>query len=328
MTRKSKSNKSRQETGFDEHQLELTETDKLLLETLAKQVTRSQNGRTETFSLGEGVIQKQIQTALAGSPHALNQVLKSARAAQELQYQIQQAAIRQGRQLKENLQKRLANLERNLRKEGLSETQITMQKNDMFPHPDDVVITDSGYELKGPVDEDGLSRLHGTMAERDAWLLQAVLDERVPITNAECEQSLATLEEHDLGGGLPIAQCVGEERMSLMMAFFFNDTLPKRFRLTEFELGGEMSKHRRHTKRELEKLCYRTWKRLGKKKATRGWVSPPIGTGVEVISNISKMATRCHDIQKKDGDVTMREIIDIVCEAFGMDPPKLRADTK
>jgi hypothetical protein len=131
----------------------------------------------------------------------------------------------------------------------------------VLPHPDDIcIIEGKGYKIIGPSDEAELAIVEGNCKRRDVLPIQTVLEERLVTMEA---QSSGNSSEPDFPGAAP-----------LLLVQFVNETLPARFRKSDFELMREMDRYRRLNKRELLKKTRQAWASIGHPKP-RGWTFPP-----------------------------------------------------
>jgi hypothetical protein len=135
----------------------------------------------------------------------------------------------------------------------------------ILPHPDDIVIDwETGPRFVGPVDEAGKAGVQKTIAHREAYLLQAALDERM----------MPQPEDGDLRKGPGTA---------LEFAKMMNRALPPRLRMTEFRMYYDVDYYARHPMRWLLKAVYASWRKLGKRRK-RGELFPPLGEGLTFLS--------------------------------------------
>jgi hypothetical protein len=111
----------------------------------------------------------------------------------------------------------------------------------ILPHPDDVVIDpQKGVSFIGPWDDASLARLQETIAWRDMLMIQDIWDVRAG--RGEGEHSLT------LAG---------------VLALSLNNGVPARHRLDEVGFLMRRSRLEETSKRELSRLLFRSWKRLG-----------------------------------------------------------------
>lgn len=94
--------------------------------------TNSANGpKTETILLGDAVLKRQFKSAIDGSPHAQNQVLKRLQETLSREQTIIQDAISIGEKFKTIQERALAKAIEN-----------NQDIDSVLPHPDDIIIDD------------------------------------------------------------------------------------------------------------------------------------------------------------------------------------------
>ncbi|MBZ0163751.1 MAG: hypothetical protein K8H74_13700, partial [Notoacmeibacter sp.] len=157
--------------------------------------------------------------------------------------------IAEGRRIKAHFEQRLSKAVR----DGADPVWVV-------PHPDDVVITDEGWIINGPIDEEGLKPIREQIALRDLLLLQSVLDERLALRKGNDRRETPYAEEPG--------------STSIVLAHFLNGILPTRFRLSETEVILATMRHERLTRRELLKATRQAWRSVGRPMG-RGWTLPP-----------------------------------------------------
>lgn len=229
---------------------ELTPIEKTLLSESKRIVSVQMNGEVEELSTLDVVIRKALQVAAKGSPHAIGHIMRGVNDAQKLEQQQIEVAVEEGRSVKKRLEDRLE-----------TAVQQGFDPNWVIPHPDDIMIDPTkGWSVIGPVDQEQLKSIRETVAIRDALILQAVLEERL-------------VDRHDLQGPeLPFADQPGST--SLVFAHILDESLPVRFRQSDFDLIMTMDRLERLTKRELLKASHQRWAKVGKTRP-RGWTIQP-----------------------------------------------------
>jgi hypothetical protein len=78
---------------------------------------------------------------------------------------------------------------------------------------------------------------------------------------------------------------------ALVFAIFLNQNLPKRFRLSDSEIGERINDCAAMPMRTLLKDLYRAWQRLGKP-TRRGALFPSLGKGKQLIEMIRETAQK------------------------------------
>lgn len=229
---------------------ELTQIQKGMLKEADRKITLRSDGHAEEATLADVVTRKMFQVAANGSPHALGHVWRALNEAQTLRQALVDEKVERGKLVKQRLQERLAQAVR----DGADPVWIV-------PHPDDIVITeDEGWDVKGPVDEEGLRSIRERIAMRSVLLLQSILDERLS------DRSQSRVSD------VPTEEMAGST--SLMFAHLLNDKLPERFRLSIVGMTLEIMRYERLTKRELLKVTRAAWAAIGRP-VPRGKVVPP-----------------------------------------------------
>lgn len=132
--------------------------------------------------------------------------------------------------------------------------------NLVVPHPDDIIIDNSGGRITGPFDEAELQTILWTVALRNHLYLQQALEDY-------------------------------RERPSdspMLLAQFLNANLPRRFTLTNFDELMVRSSATKHTRRRLLKLTHEGWRKLGIP-LTRGACLADIGYYLTLIDAILEL---------------------------------------
>ena len=127
----------------------------------------------------------------------------------------------------------------------------------ILPHPDDVILDrENGVRFRGPTNEEEMERLQDTLRFRDILIMQDALDQR----------SIPAVESDD-----PLDQ----PGSAMSFAFYFNDNVPKRFKLSNTEISIHWTRFMGIPKRQLLKDLYRAWRKRGKP-VPRGFTFPPL----------------------------------------------------
>ncbi|MEL6414233.1 MAG: hypothetical protein AAFQ15_04755, partial [Pseudomonadota bacterium] len=244
------------------------------------------NGQRTQVPGREALTRQYFNNALQGSAHSLHQFTDLANTAETLWGQ----QVEQDRAIGENLRAhqtaKLEQLIASARAQGLSEAETLEKARCFTPHPEDIIIDDDGYRIKGPWNEEGLKPILDLRALRDAFLLQHELDERSPLPDGvRWEQTQYTVEQLT---GCFCSKDVCEGRSSLFIAQTLDDWLPHRFQLSDIDTLMRMNAHQTIPKRELLKQCYNAWKDAGLPRP-RGWLSPPFLTGVEAMTAFAQL---------------------------------------
>lgn len=220
----------------------LTETQKEILKQAGKKYTVRTDEGEQSASLVELAFRQIAKTALGGSPHAQRHMMELITDAQNAQFREIEDNVARGKAMKAHFAaKREAAIERGEDPESV------------LPHPDDIHIEEGvGFSIRGPFDDDSLAAVRNICDMREALLLQAVLEERMPSA---------------IDAVMPTAST------PFLLAVILNDKLPHRFQSTDVEMELRLSKFQRGTKRELLRDCHQTWKTLGAD-APRGFVFP------------------------------------------------------
>lgn len=121
--------------------IELTPTQEELLRQTRKPITVHQrDGSEQTTTVRDAIIQKYIQTAANGSPHALNQVTQRMDAAEIAEAEMIKDKIDKGILMREYFQSQLEKFTASEREQGVSEEELNQRIRDFYPHPDDVIV--------------------------------------------------------------------------------------------------------------------------------------------------------------------------------------------
>jgi hypothetical protein len=182
---------------------------------------------------------KLIQTGAAGSPHALGHIIKYLTKAEAANAEIIERDVATGQRIKAQAL-------------ALLETAKAAGKDLKFcvPHPDDIIVTENvGWEIKGPADQQELAALLKRCADRDLFMAQGYLEER-----------LSTPEEWRNAGDVIELQPGANARV---MANLIDLKLPERFQLTLYDHMVIDRKYGRMTKRELLKYMSEAWRNAG-----------------------------------------------------------------
>ncbi len=242
---------------------------------------RQSDGSVKTVSALEALIHQSFKSALSGGSHSMTQVSRALRAAEERQARYIEDQIELGHKIKASQERELQAYKQKARKEGHSEEEVKELANRFLPHPDDTIISEAGYKLTAPFDEEGLKHVLRNVELRDAFLLQHELDERFPLED-QAEGMEWLDEDHVMLFGNAYPATALQNRSSYIFAMDLNENLPTRFQLTESDIWLAQHRFRRLTKRDLLRECYQTWRRLGIKRE-RGWVSPPLKEGIMLL---------------------------------------------
>jgi len=192
------------------------------------------------------VIRKQFATALAGNAYSLKHVIQRHDWAERERRQYRMNEI-------EIWQEYIAE-----KRQLIAEAQTKGEPEPIvLPHPDDVVIDyEKGVRFIGPFDEATLASLNESLKIRDTLIMQDALDQRASDANT-------------VGGVL-------DRSGALLLALMLNDHMPRRHRLSDVELQMRAMRYGGTPKRELLKLVYQGWRKLGKP-VSRGKTFPSAG---------------------------------------------------
>jgi hypothetical protein len=307
----------------DKHEpaIELTPTQEELLRQTRKPITvRQRDGSEQTTTVRDAIIQKYIQTAANGSPHALNQVTQRMDAAEIAEAEMIKDKIDKGILMREYFQSQLEEFTASEREQGVSEEDLNQRIRDYYPHPDDVIVHEKGYRLTGPYDEKSLKRYHYIMKVRDANILQHALDTRCDKkadseVGNECDQN----NEDDLIllHGVYVHKDILEQRSALLFANTYNSLLPERFKITESDLIMKLMMMDRLTKRDLLRECHQAWAALDIN-LPRGWLSPTFTEGsksIQLLYKISEVITdNAENVRKFTDEMWLEQISEIARE--------------
>lgn len=301
--------------------IELTPTQEELLRQTRKSITvRQRDGSEQTTTVRDAIIQKYIQTAANGSPHALNQVTQRMDDAEIAEAKMIKDKVDKGILMREYFQSQLKEFTAIEIAQGVSEEELNQRIRDFYPHPDDVIVHEKGYRLTGPYDDKSLKRYHYLMKVRDAYILQRALDTRcdkkhdIEVGN-ECDQSNG--DDLILFHGIYVEKDTLEQRSALLFANTYNNILPERFKLTESEFIMKLMKMDRFTKRDLLRECHQTWAALNIN-LPRGWLSHPFAEGhksLQFLYKISEVITNnAENVRKLTDEMLLDKIEEIFKE--------------
>lgn len=230
---------NRKQQSEIERPRDLLQIEKVLLTKVRETHSVTTNGKTEERELQEILLQKYMQTALSGSPHALNQMMRFIRETEERHAEKLEYDLEVGVALKEQAEIRIAEA-----------IEAGENPNYVYPHPDDIVINHSeGWCILGVWNEEMLKSIKELEKFCSVLLWQHFLEERLDWPKVEpCEV---------FPNGTPYKGS----------AFLFLDLIqqgmPKRFHLGFDDYCLEERKSRGMSKRELLKYVYRRWQQIG-----------------------------------------------------------------
>ncbi len=122
----------------------------------------------------EAILEKCKLVAMKGWPHALNQITK-------MLFKLELILAKQiledrafGRKVLKGQTKVLQQSIRQAPQSGMSEAAILARADDVTPHPDDIIVDDRGYRIRGPVIDIDLAHVHRFIAIRDAFILKVI----------------------------------------------------------------------------------------------------------------------------------------------------------
>jgi hypothetical protein len=227
---------------------DLLPIEKIILQEAERMVKIRADGVDQEITAEEVVIRKLIQTGAAGSPHALGHIVRYLTKAQAAKAEIIERDVATGHRVKAGALALLAKT-----KAAGKDPKLCA------PHPDDLTVTENiGWEIKGPADQQELAALLKRRDNRDLFIAQAYLEER-----------LATTEEwRNAGDNTELRP----DTSARVMADLIDITLPKRFQLT---INDHMEIDRKYlsmTKCELLKYMSEAWRTQA--------ISPLINRGV------------------------------------------------
>lgn len=297
--------------------IELTPTQEELLRQTRKSITvRQRDGSEQTTTVRDAIIQKYIQTAANGSPHALNQVTQRMDDAEIAEAKMIKDNIDKGILMREYFQSQLEEFTASEREQGRSVEDVKILARDFYPHPDDVIVHEKGYWLTGPYDDASLKRYHYLMKLRDANILQHALDTRC---DKKCDSDVGNEYDQNNGDdlillhGVYVQEDILEQRSALLFANTYNNLLPERFKLTDSEFIMKLMKMDRFTKRDLLRECHQAWAALDIN-LPRGWLSPPFTEGHKSLQFLCKISEVITDNAENVRKLTDEMLLDKVSE--------------
>ncbi len=234
-TRSSHSN----DRSNDEQPRELIQLEKLLLSKIREKHSVVTNGKIEELELQEILLQKYMQTALSGSPHALNQMTRFIRETEDKQAE----KLKHGNEVY-------------LRLKEMAKIRVVTAIEDgedpkyVIYHPDDIVTHEvEGWNIRGVWNEETLRTVQEIERFCNVLLEQHFLEERLdwPIA-VPCQV---------FPNGTPFK---GSAFLFIQM---IHKGLPKRFHITEKQYMAGERKSRAISKRDLLKHVYALWQQIG-----------------------------------------------------------------
>lgn len=218
---------------------ELLSYEKTLISKVNEKHSVTSNGKTERLPLQEILIQKHIQTALTGSPHALNQITKAMLGAEKVSADRSAYEVQFGNRLFVYVQTKVQEAE----DRGEDSKYI-------YPHPDDIIIDhDIGWDIQGVWNEETLKSVKQIETFCEVLLQQHFLEERLdwpPVVPCEMFPNDTPFN----GSAFLLIQLIEQ-------------WLPKRFCMSDEQYLLKERSARRMTKRELLKLVHNEWKQIG-----------------------------------------------------------------
>jgi hypothetical protein len=263
---------------------DLVPSQKLLLSEMRRLMRVNTDTGPKDITIENGLILQLIQVALKrGSPHALGHVMRL----------LQEAQKQEAKRIAEDVARGRARRERAL--EELKHWTAAGKDPIMFVlHPDDIVITEGvGWDIKGPIDQEDLAEVLKRRDERNAFYVQAMLEERLA-TSQEWLQAGEEVKDQ------PGSTC-------LFMMHLIDDTLPKRFRLSAYDLFLFDRNCNRMTKRELLKHTVAVWRKLGKR-MPRGSRFPALSGTLPIMHAICGTASVMRKHEEAGKPMTLEEI--------------------
>lgn len=291
----------------------LTSLEAALLREARRQITVTNNGRSEQISMEQALIKRKYQAALQGSPHALHQTSKALQEAEAAEL----AYIRNGEEEAETYRQHGKKLIRQAINKGEDPRLV-------IPHPDDVRFDpETGNWLHGPAGKPDHERIFDLLDVIDLLILQDTLEqrtgsnlERTGLFPAELEPSEPAIAKsnqylEDELGEVPDLDTISSP---LLIAMVLNDFLPQRFRLSRNEVMDRILVYSANTKRDLLKLTTQRWRKHGHPRP-RGWHMPkatPVIAWLHALPDLLHWL-KANTVTERDGKVTtpgIREIAD------------------
>ena len=225
----------------DEQPRELIQLEKLLLSKIREKHSVVTNGKSEELELQEILLQKYMQTALSGSPHALNQMTRFIRETEDRQAEKLKHGHEVYLRLKERAEARLV-------------TAIEAGEDPKYViyHPDDIVTDEEkGWDIQGVWNEETLRTVQEIERFCNVLLEQHFLEERLDWPVVEpCEI---------FPNGTPF------KGSAFLFVQIVQKGLPKRFHITDDEYMSRERKSCAICKRDLLKHVYALWQQIGYK---------------------------------------------------------------
>ncbi|MFD0916869.1 hypothetical protein ACFQ14_10665 [Pseudahrensia aquimaris] len=236
----------------------MTNIDREFLKIAEELLAVTENGVHREASMMELIVKKLFKAGLGDSAHAKGQILKYLARAEQKRERDRERRVQNGLKWKAIQQERLVQAEA----AGQSTRLI-------LPHPDDMTIDPKqGVILIGPFDEHSLMKLERDIQERNVFMLQAVLEDRIdwPTPSGSDNHS----DEVFQGGS------------ARLICMLIDQTLPERHRVSDDDWIRHEWLHRQKTKRELLKEVRRAWRSIGKS-VPRGALTPSVDKTVRAF---------------------------------------------
>jgi hypothetical protein len=145
----------------------------------------------------------------------------------------------------------------------------------ILPHPDDIIIDHAkGPRFLGPFDKNEETKLNETILFRDTLIMQDELDRRSKVRL----------------NGEPLT----EPGSAALLSFLLERGIPPRLQLSDTERVLKMMKIESMQKRELLKLLFSAWQRLGSPQP-RGFVSPNLTYTKRYLCVLFDLIQSIHD---------------------------------
>jgi hypothetical protein len=326
---------------------ELLPVQRAVLENATLKMKVRSDGKDQEITAAEAVIKKRLQTALGGSTHAQNQLLRDLKEAQAIKQRNIAEEVAEGHALKQKLQQLLK-----------MATEVGQDLKTFVMHPDDIVVTEGvGYEIKGPRTAEQYEVILQCCAARDMMYKQAVLEERLgPLKTPERVEARKAPELQQTAGPNAIITktsatghnqparkgatdssaaayhqtdpddlearwsaieneeqqnwaelCRKPDSAAMYAAMYFDHLVPKRFRLKFEDVEKLKRPLERMTTRALLKEMHRLWQENGNPRP-RGWRTPPFAVVETLVKKLSALVNDIDAANKTDTPMTEREI--------------------
>jgi hypothetical protein len=266
--------------------------DQIILEFADKELTVKVGNQQIKMSGREALAQAQAKSALNGNAHAQKDIQNRIERAERIQLRKKVADAIFWHDYKNVMTAKL---------QKLAEEGAAIDEEAFLPHPDDIEVNeDLTIRFTGPTTPEALRKCHETMRFREALILQAELDRRLPIKS----------EENPVQG-------------SLILAHFLEQSLPARMRYSDGDWLNAVWRAEKINKRDLLKTVKAIWQDALRDRGGKLDTNVKRGLQFPNINAVQNFCTDLHDfcneIIKNDRPITDADAEDLcdIANEFG-----------